>query len=144
MTNPPFGKGTVESRLNITKNSYSTLECVASANGEIVYTLFSISGDSYSDSDAVSEILHEDGMTLDTEDLLSFSYQVAKGMDFLASKNIYLNFSSRLPVALGSREESSSHVQRLNSVESHSTTTQPLLSSNDVFLEGTSPHHPLV
>uniref|UniRef100_A0A8C1WXB2 receptor protein-tyrosine kinase n=1 Tax=Cyprinus carpio TaxID=7962 RepID=A0A8C1WXB2_CYPCA len=43
MTNPPFGKGTVESRLNITKNSYSTLECVASANGEIVYTLFSIS-----------------------------------------------------------------------------------------------------
>lgn len=45
MTNPPFGKGTVESRLNITKNSYSTLECVASANGEIVYTLFSISGE---------------------------------------------------------------------------------------------------
>uniref|UniRef100_A0A672M2R4 Mast/stem cell growth factor receptor Kit n=1 Tax=Sinocyclocheilus grahami TaxID=75366 RepID=A0A672M2R4_SINGR len=43
MTNPPFGKGTVESRLNITKNSYATLECVASANGEIVYTLFSIS-----------------------------------------------------------------------------------------------------
>uniref|UniRef100_A0A8C1RQD6 receptor protein-tyrosine kinase n=1 Tax=Cyprinus carpio TaxID=7962 RepID=A0A8C1RQD6_CYPCA len=44
-------------------------------------------GDSYSDSDAVSEILQEDGMTMDTEDLLSFSYQVAKGMDFLASKN---------------------------------------------------------
>uniref|UniRef100_A0A672QGI2 Mast/stem cell growth factor receptor Kit n=1 Tax=Sinocyclocheilus grahami TaxID=75366 RepID=A0A672QGI2_SINGR len=47
MTNPPFGKGTVESRLNITKNSYSTLECVASANGEIVYTLFSISGEAH-------------------------------------------------------------------------------------------------
>lgn len=45
-------------------------------------------GDSYNDSDAVSEILQEDGMTLDTEDLLSFSYQVAKGMDFLASKNV--------------------------------------------------------
>ncbi|GAA6083517.1 mast/stem cell growth factor receptor kita isoform X2, partial [Tachysurus ichikawai] len=42
MTNPPFGKGAVESRLNITKNNYPTLECVASAEGEIVYTLFSI------------------------------------------------------------------------------------------------------
>lgn len=45
MTNPPFGKGAVESRLNITKNNYPTLECVASADGEIVYTLFSISGE---------------------------------------------------------------------------------------------------
>uniref|UniRef100_A0A4W4GUN6 receptor protein-tyrosine kinase n=1 Tax=Electrophorus electricus TaxID=8005 RepID=A0A4W4GUN6_ELEEL len=43
MTNPPFGKGAVESRLNITKSNYPTLECVASAEGEIVYTLFSIS-----------------------------------------------------------------------------------------------------
>uniref|UniRef100_A0A8B9L8U5 receptor protein-tyrosine kinase n=1 Tax=Astyanax mexicanus TaxID=7994 RepID=A0A8B9L8U5_ASTMX len=33
------------------------------------------------------EVLQEDGLALDTEDLLSFSYQVAKGMDFLASKN---------------------------------------------------------
>uniref|UniRef100_A0A8C7G1E7 receptor protein-tyrosine kinase n=1 Tax=Oncorhynchus kisutch TaxID=8019 RepID=A0A8C7G1E7_ONCKI len=42
---------------------------------------------SSSEPDVVSEMLHEDGLSLDTEDLLSFSYQVAKGMDFLASKN---------------------------------------------------------
>uniref|UniRef100_A0AAY5KGJ6 receptor protein-tyrosine kinase n=1 Tax=Esox lucius TaxID=8010 RepID=A0AAY5KGJ6_ESOLU len=46
----------------------------------------SIRGSS-SEPDVVSEMLHEDGLSLDTEDLLSFSYQVAKGMDFLASKN---------------------------------------------------------
>ncbi|KAJ8397523.1 hypothetical protein AAFF_G00437990 [Aldrovandia affinis] len=35
----------------------------------------------------VGEAPQEDVMSLGTEDLLSFSYQVAKGMDFLASKN---------------------------------------------------------
>ncbi|XP_071201927.1 mast/stem cell growth factor receptor Kit-like isoform X3 [Salvelinus alpinus] len=44
-------------------------------------------GGSTSEPDVVSEMLHEDSLSLDTEDLLSFSYQVAKGMDFLASKN---------------------------------------------------------
>uniref|UniRef100_A0A8C9WH52 Mast/stem cell growth factor receptor n=1 Tax=Scleropages formosus TaxID=113540 RepID=A0A8C9WH52_SCLFO len=39
------------------------------------------------DGDTQTEALLEDSMSLDTEDLLSFSYQVAKGMDFLASKN---------------------------------------------------------
>ncbi|GLD65525.1 mast/stem cell growth factor receptor Kit isoform X1 [Lates japonicus] len=44
-------------------------------------------GGSYVETDAESEMFDEDGLSLDTEDLLSFSYQVAKGMEFLASKN---------------------------------------------------------
>ncbi|KAF7203269.1 mast/stem cell growth factor receptor kita isoform X1 [Nothobranchius furzeri] len=44
-------------------------------------------GGSSVEADAESEILDGDGLSLDTEDLLSFSYQVAKGMEFLASKN---------------------------------------------------------
>ncbi|CDQ88363.1 unnamed protein product, partial [Oncorhynchus mykiss] len=50
------------------------------------YLALSLCGSS-SEPDVVSEMLHEDSLSLDTEDLLSFSYQVAKGMDFLASKN---------------------------------------------------------
>ncbi|XP_076583026.1 mast/stem cell growth factor receptor kita isoform X2 [Chaetodon auriga] len=44
-------------------------------------------GGSYVEADAESEMFDEDGLSLDTEDLLSFSYQVAKGMEFLVSKN---------------------------------------------------------
>ncbi|XP_028259544.1 mast/stem cell growth factor receptor kita isoform X2 [Parambassis ranga] len=44
-------------------------------------------GGSYVEADTESEMFDEDGLSLDTEDLLSFSYQVAKGMEFLASKN---------------------------------------------------------
>lgn len=44
-------------------------------------------GGSYVETDAGCEMFDEDGLSLDTEDLLSFSYQVAKGMEFLASKN---------------------------------------------------------
>ncbi|XP_041646532.1 mast/stem cell growth factor receptor kita [Cheilinus undulatus] len=44
-------------------------------------------GGPYVEADAQSEMFEEDGLSLDTEDLLSFSYQVAKGMEFLASKN---------------------------------------------------------
>ncbi|XP_008405694.1 mast/stem cell growth factor receptor kita isoform X2 [Poecilia reticulata] len=41
----------------------------------------------YLEADADGEMFDEDDLSLDTEDLLSFSYQVAKGMEFLASKN---------------------------------------------------------
>ncbi|XP_026160506.1 mast/stem cell growth factor receptor kita isoform X2 [Mastacembelus armatus] len=44
-------------------------------------------GGSYVEADPESEMFDEDGLSLDTEDLLSFSYQVSKGMEFLASKN---------------------------------------------------------
>ncbi|XP_037530979.1 mast/stem cell growth factor receptor kita [Nematolebias whitei] len=39
------------------------------------------------EADEENKMFDEDGLSLDTEDLLSFSYQVAKGMEFLASKN---------------------------------------------------------
>ncbi|XP_048704241.1 mast/stem cell growth factor receptor Kit isoform X2 [Caretta caretta] len=42
---------------------------------------------SYMDQDVTIAILEDDELALDVEDLLSFSYQVAKGMSFLASKN---------------------------------------------------------
>ncbi|XP_043984200.1 mast/stem cell growth factor receptor kita isoform X4 [Gambusia affinis] len=44
-------------------------------------------GGLYLKADADGEMFDEDDLSLDTEDLLSFSYQVAKGMEFLASKN---------------------------------------------------------
>uniref|UniRef100_A0A8C4YKW6 receptor protein-tyrosine kinase n=1 Tax=Gopherus evgoodei TaxID=1825980 RepID=A0A8C4YKW6_9SAUR len=47
---------------------------------------------SYMDQDVTIAILEDDELALDVEVLLSFSYQVAKGMSFLASKN------ARLPV----------------------------------------------
>ncbi|XP_073198117.1 mast/stem cell growth factor receptor Kit isoform X2 [Lepidochelys kempii] len=42
---------------------------------------------SYMDQDVTIAILEDDELALDVEDLLSFSYQVAMGMSFLASKN---------------------------------------------------------
>ncbi|XP_019408937.1 PREDICTED: mast/stem cell growth factor receptor Kit isoform X2 [Crocodylus porosus] len=41
----------------------------------------------YIDRDVTLAMLEDDELALDVEDLLSFSYQVAKGMSFLASKN---------------------------------------------------------
>lgn len=45
------------------------------------------------DADEECELFGGDGLALDTEDLLSFSYQVAKGMEFLASKNVSVSHS---------------------------------------------------
>ncbi|XP_051820266.1 mast/stem cell growth factor receptor Kit isoform X1 [Antechinus flavipes] len=42
---------------------------------------------SYIERDVTTAIMEDDELALDIEDLLSFSYQVAKGMSFLASKN---------------------------------------------------------
>uniref|UniRef100_A0A671YG60 receptor protein-tyrosine kinase n=1 Tax=Sparus aurata TaxID=8175 RepID=A0A671YG60_SPAAU len=52
-----------------------------------IIILFVFPGGSYVEADTESAMFDEDGLSLDTEDLLSFSYQVAKGMEFLASKN---------------------------------------------------------
>ncbi|XP_036057022.1 mast/stem cell growth factor receptor Kit isoform X2 [Onychomys torridus] len=43
--------------------------------------------DSYIERDVTPAIMEDDELALDLDDLLSFSYQVAKGMAFLASKN---------------------------------------------------------
>lgn len=40
-----FGKTEVESRVNISRGRFNTLECVATVEGEQAYTLFSISGE---------------------------------------------------------------------------------------------------
>lgn len=53
---------------------------------------FVFSGGLYVDADEEDEMFEEDGLSIDTEDLLSFSYQVAKGMEFLASKNVSVGF----------------------------------------------------
>ncbi|KAJ7326705.1 hypothetical protein JRQ81_016464 [Phrynocephalus forsythii] len=42
---------------------------------------------SFANQDVTIAILEDDELALDVEDLLSFSYQVAKGMNFLSSKN---------------------------------------------------------
>ncbi|XP_051993223.1 mast/stem cell growth factor receptor kita-like [Xyrauchen texanus] len=43
VSGPEFGRSEVESRLNVSKGKYHTLECVATTQGEQAYTLFSIS-----------------------------------------------------------------------------------------------------
>ncbi|XP_028658064.1 mast/stem cell growth factor receptor kita [Erpetoichthys calabaricus] len=72
------------------KNGYMTMRpgvTVTTPQIPVLDKRRSIRKGSCSDNDILNEILQEDTMALDTEDLLSFSYQVAKGMSFLASKN---------------------------------------------------------
>ncbi|KAG2466135.1 KIT factor, partial [Polypterus senegalus] len=72
------------------KNGYMTMKpgvTVTTPQIPVLDKRRSIRKGSCSDNDILNEILQEDTMALDTEDLLSFSYQVAKGMSFLASKN---------------------------------------------------------
>lgn len=42
---PTFGKTEVESRVNISRGRFNTLECVATVEGEQAFTLFSINGE---------------------------------------------------------------------------------------------------
>uniref|UniRef100_A0A673AVJ8 receptor protein-tyrosine kinase n=1 Tax=Sphaeramia orbicularis TaxID=375764 RepID=A0A673AVJ8_9TELE len=60
--------------------------CVLKQSGLLCVARDKRSG-SYVEADEEDEMFEEDGLSIDTEDLLSFSYQVAKGMEFLASKN---------------------------------------------------------
>lgn len=54
----------------------------------IAKKIFLILIGSYIERDMTPAIMEDDELALDLEDLLSFSYQVAKGMAFLASKNV--------------------------------------------------------
>ncbi|MEQ2158499.1 hypothetical protein GOODEAATRI_012967, partial [Goodea atripinnis] len=44
LVSPKFGKTGVESRVNVNRGRFNTLECVATAEGEQAFILFSISG----------------------------------------------------------------------------------------------------
>ncbi|KAF3835123.1 hypothetical protein F7725_027681 [Dissostichus mawsoni] len=174
--NPPFSSSS-EKRRSIRKGKQASHSSNISilkytANNKSL-SCFVLSGGSYVEADEESEMFEEDGLSLDTEDLLSFSHQVAKGMEFLAyhimrscwdadpfnrppfrkvverieqqltdaTKHIYLNFSSRLPVTPRAREEQSSESvapHSHNSAGNNSAPTQPLLVQHEVFLEGTT------
>lgn len=54
----------------------------------IAKEIFILLTGSYIERDVTPAIMEDDELALDLEDLLSFSYQVAKGMAFLASKNV--------------------------------------------------------
>lgn len=55
-----------------------------------------LTGGSNANAGEEAEMFVEDGLSLDTEDLLSFSYQVARGMEFLASKNVSVHLNMQM------------------------------------------------
>lgn len=77
------------------------------------------------------------GVRRQTLSLISVSWSL-----ILLCLQIYLNFSSRVPVMPRGREESSTHStasQHFNSAGNHSPPSRPLLLHHEVFLEGTEP-----
>ncbi|KPP64899.1 hypothetical protein Z043_116713 [Scleropages formosus] len=126
LSNPTFGRRKVESRLNVSRTGYPTVECLATVDDQEAFFLFSISGEyeimmSCWDADPVKRP--------------SFGKIVDKIEQELSdsTKHIYLNFSSRLMA----RDDHNGHFLRLNSVGSSTASTQPLLVSDEVFHEET-------
>ncbi|TRY66258.1 hypothetical protein DNTS_006736 [Danionella cerebrum] len=122
VSGPEFGRSEVESRLNITKGKFHTLECVANTQGEQAFTLYEVMRWCWS-ADPLKRPTFKKLLER-TELLLSES-----------TKHDYLNLSTSgscevfIPPGL-------QRAQRLSSVGSSTASTQPLLlATNDVFLE---------
>lgn len=76
----------------------------------IAEKIFLILTGSYIERDMTPAIMEDDELALDLEDLLSFSYQVAKGMAFLASKNVSGNVLEEVPLPPPRMELLSLHI----------------------------------
>ena len=102
---PPFSSS-LERRRSLRKGKpaghSSNFHCVIKTEKNSHYAFEKIifpsvlTGGSNANADEEAELFDEDGLSLDTEDLLSFSYQVARGMEFLASKNVSVHLNMNL------------------------------------------------